>query len=104
MSKRKTSISQAGSYREAGEYWDTHDVAEVWDRTREVKFEVDLGSERRYVPLEPGLSRKVAAIARARGVSAETLVNLWVQQKAGEADPADRPSRSMRSRREGVRA
>ncbi len=104
MSKRKTSISQASSHREAGEYWDSHDLAEVWDRTREVEFEVDLGSEKRYVPLEPGLSRKVAEIARARGVSAETLVNLWVQQKAGEADPHNRPSRSLRSRRESVRA
>jgi hypothetical protein len=33
MSKNKTSISLATSYQEIGEYWDSHDLAEVWEQT-----------------------------------------------------------------------
>lgn len=27
---------------EAGEFWDTHSLADYWDQTQEVHFEVDL--------------------------------------------------------------
>jgi hypothetical protein len=90
MSETKTPVSGASSYRELGEYWDRHDLAEVWDATRDVELEVDLRSERRYVSLEPALSRRVGEIARTRGVSPETLVNLWVQEKVGEVEPSTR--------------
>jgi hypothetical protein len=84
MSEPRTPISGASSYRELGDYWDSHDLGEVWDATREVELEVDLRSRRRYVSLEPALSRRVAEIARTRGVSPETLVNLWVREKVGK--------------------
>lgn len=38
----KSSISQAQSYREIGEFWDTHDVTEYWEATEPVEFEVDI--------------------------------------------------------------
>lgn len=91
MSESKTPLSSAGSFRELGDYWDSHDLGDVWDSTREVEIEVDLSSRRRYVSLDPGLSRRLAEIARARGVSPETLVNLWVQEKLGETEPAAKP-------------
>ncbi len=36
---------QAQSYEEIGKYWDTHDLAENWEETKPVKFEVDIQSE-----------------------------------------------------------
>ncbi len=43
--KNKSSFSKVSSYQEIGEYWDAHDLGEIWDETEEVDFEVDLQSE-----------------------------------------------------------
>ena len=37
--KVKSSVSKARSYAQIGEYWDKHDLSEVWGKTRKVKFE-----------------------------------------------------------------
>ncbi|MBZ0173905.1 MAG: hypothetical protein OIN90_09260 [Candidatus Methanoperedens sp.] len=42
MSKSKTSISKAQSYKEIGEYWDKHDIAENWEETKPAEFEIDI--------------------------------------------------------------
>ncbi len=84
MDENKSSISQAQSYKEIGEFWDTHDLADYWDQTDPVEFEVDIQSEVRYYPLERTLAASVAEIARQSGVSAETLLNLWIQEKLQE--------------------
>ena len=81
MKRDKSSISKARSYKEIGEFWDRHDLSEYWDQTRPVKFEVDIQSEIIYYPLESSLSAKVRSIAKQRGISPETLLNLWVQEK-----------------------
>jgi len=81
MSENKSSISQAQSYQEIGEFWDTHDVTDYWDQTEPVEFEVDIQSEVRYCALEKTLAAKVGEIAWQKGVSVETLVNLWVREK-----------------------
>lgn len=77
----KSSISQAQSYKEIGEFWDTHDLTDYWDQTEEVEFEVDIQSEVKYCALEFGLASKVEKIAWKRGVSTETLINLWVNER-----------------------
>jgi len=84
MSVSRSSISKARSYREIGEFWDTHDLAEYWEQTYPVEFEVDIQSEVTYYPLDTTLSARVRSIAKQRGVSSETLLNLWVQEKLQE--------------------
>lgn len=84
MSKNKSSLSKARSYKEIGEFWDTHDLADFWDRTKSVKFKVDIESEVTYYALDNKLSEKIRSIAKKRGVSADTLLNLWVQEKLRE--------------------
>ena len=84
MNKNKTSISKKSSYKEIGDYWDVHDVTEVWDKTKKVEFDVQIESETIYYPLEKSLSESVHTLAKKRGISSETLVNLWVQQKLQE--------------------
>ena len=81
MSAGKSSVSKASSYREISEYWDEHDLEDAWDPSRGVEFEVDIQSRRRYFPLDHELSRKIDEAARRRGVTSETLLNLWVQEK-----------------------
>jgi hypothetical protein len=76
-----SSISEAQSYTDIGEFWDTHDLADYWDRTEPAEFEVDILSEITYYALDSKLSEDVRSLARKRGVSADTLLNLWVQEK-----------------------
>jgi len=84
MSEVKSSISQGQSYQEMGEYWDNHDLAEVWDQTEPVEFVVTGDAQSTYYPIESTLSQKLHAVARQRGVSAQTLVNLWLQEKIAD--------------------
>jgi hypothetical protein len=85
MSVHKASTSQGRSYEEIGEYWDIHDASEAWDRGEPVEIEFDIKSERRYYPIEKSLSKRLNQIAAAQGVSAETLINLWLQEKVAQA-------------------
>jgi len=82
--KNKTSISKAGTYEEIAEFWDTHDLADFWEQTKPVEFEVDIQSEKRYYPLERDLAEEMNKIAKMRGVAVETLLNLWIKEKIVE--------------------
>ena len=88
MSENKTSISQATSYQEIGGYWDTHDLAEVWEQTEPAEFEVEIQSEQVYCRLDRELSSQIVTLAHNRGISAETLLNLWIQEKLQQAFPS----------------
>jgi hypothetical protein len=83
MEENKSSISNTGTYAEIGEFWDTHDLGDYWDQTEHADFKVDLQSEVTYYRLDAELSAKLGEVARQHGVSPETLVNLWVQEKLG---------------------
>lgn len=84
MAENKSSVSKASSYQEIGEFWDACDLSEVWDKTEEVEFKVDLESDVFYYAVEISLSSKLHSIAEKRGVSVETLVNLWLQEKVSQ--------------------
>ena len=84
MKKNKGSISKASSYEGIGAYWDTQDLSKVWRKTRKVKFDVQIESEVIYYPIEKNLSEKIQSIAKKQGISSDTLINLWVQQKVQE--------------------
>lgn len=87
MRRNKSSLSGASSYKEMGEYWDSHDLTDSWGKTRKVKFDVAIESERTYCAIEKDLSEKVQSIAREKGVSPDTLINLWIQEKVQEQPP-----------------
>lgn len=65
----------------AAEFWDSHDLADYRDMTREAHFEVDIQRRVFLTALEPELAKKLVAWAQKRGVSAETLINLWLTEK-----------------------
>jgi len=87
MRKHKSSISKAKSYREIGEFWDTHDLSEYWERTKAAGFRINIQSEVTYYALDNELSSKIRALSKQKGISADTLLNLWVQEKLQERIP-----------------
>ena len=84
MSKGRSTVSKAKSYKEIGDFWDAHDLSDFWGQTQKVEFEVDIKSEITYYCLDKKLSEQVQSIAQKRGVSADTLITLWVQEKLQE--------------------
>lgn len=89
MGEDRSTISQAESYRALGEFWDSHDLAEFWDQTKEAEFDVDIQSVRIYYAVDRELAEKLSGLARARGISPETLLNLLVQDKLDELAKTD---------------
>jgi len=75
-----SSISQAKTLEEIGEFWDTHSLDDYWEETREAEFEVRAERKRR-ITVEPKIYKELEAEARVRGVVPETLVNLWLAEK-----------------------
>jgi hypothetical protein len=75
-----TSISKARTLDEIADFWDTHSLADYWEQTKEVEFEVR-AQRRRRVTLAPELYTRIETQARMRGVLPETLVNLWLAER-----------------------
>ena len=86
MSNR-TSISNASSYQDIGAFWDEHDATEVGEQAS-TDFNVNIKSQRRYFPVDSQLSARIKEIANQHGVSEETMLNLWIQEKVNQIQPA----------------
>jgi hypothetical protein len=72
---------QFESIEAAAEFWDRHSLADYGDQVREVEIEVR--ARRRWrITLAPEVWERVASEARIRGVSPETLANLWLMERA----------------------
>jgi hypothetical protein len=77
--KKNSSISKAGSLEKMGEFWDTHDFTDFDSDAPDVEIKVTCA-----IPIELDLLSEIEKQARQRGVSVETLVNMWLQQKVAE--------------------
>ena len=75
-----TSISKARTLEEIADYWDTHSLADHWDETHEVDFEVRMQRKCR-VTLTPEIYEKIERQALEQGILPETLVNLWLAER-----------------------
>jgi hypothetical protein len=79
VANKKSSISQAASLEEMGEFWNAHDFTEYDTNAPDVNFEIACA-----VPIELELFTSLEKQARLRGIKVETLINLWLQQKLVE--------------------
>ncbi len=61
--------------------WDSHSSADYEDLMEPVEVEIDLKSSKVYLALARDLLSKARTHARKQGVSTETLINLWLQEK-----------------------
>ncbi|MDI6808212.1 MAG: CopG family antitoxin [Candidatus Eisenbacteria bacterium] len=87
MKRNSVSLSRASSYRETAEYWDDHDLSRVWSKTSPARFDVEIESEATYFAIDSSLLERLRVLARKRGVSSGTLINLWLQEKLREKLP-----------------
>ncbi len=73
------------SLEEFWQFWDTHSSADYEDLMTTVDVEIDLLSSKAYCAISRDILDRVRTRARQQGVSVETLVNLWLQQKLAES-------------------
>jgi len=75
------------NYEEMAEFWDTHSLADYWDQTEPTAFEVTPEARRRcLVAVDREVLAHVQRLARTRGVSIESLVNLLLEQRLREVE------------------
>ena len=75
-------ISQSRTIEGMAEFWDTHDATDYDDQTHEVTMEFDLQARYHYIAIDPELLTRLRKLARARGITLESLSNLWLQERA----------------------
>jgi hypothetical protein len=84
-------IPEMSSYDEIVEFWETHSLADYWDETEPAEFEIDSNARRRYlVAVDPELLQRVQKMAQSLGVSTESLVNLFLEQRLHQVEVQDR--------------
>lgn len=94
MPKRK--LPEFKTDEEAGEFWDTHDLAEYWDQM-EVVEDVTFGPsplklKQVCLRLSPTQIERVKRIARSKGIGYQTLLRMWITEREHQeaaATPAD---------------
>ncbi|MGI4791789.1 MAG: hypothetical protein ACRYFS_23450 [Janthinobacterium lividum] len=90
MSDTKTDLKEQSAdleyFAEAIQYFETHDIGDELAASPLVHFEISPQARRKRYPLDTELASKLDGIASQRGISAETLLNEWVREKAEESD------------------
>jgi len=80
MAANKSSISKVDNLEKMGEFWDKHDFTEFDDvNAPDIEFKVTVA-----VPIDLDLFSALEEQAHLRGVSVQTLVNLWLQRMMAE--------------------
>src|SRR4030095_259763 len=73
------------NYEDMAEFWDTQSLANYWDQPEPADFEITPEARRRYlVAVDREVLARVQRLARMRGVSSESLVNLLLEQRLRE--------------------
>jgi hypothetical protein len=78
---RQTSLSRSRSLDGLAEFWDTHDLGDVWVQTREVKADVPPLRRRYIVAIESDVIRNLRRLARRRRVSCGLLINRLLRER-----------------------
>jgi CopG antitoxin of type II toxin-antitoxin system len=85
LGKREPLPENFESIDDFQEFWDTHSSADYEELMEDVKMDVDVRSSRVYCAVAKDILTQLRVQARRQGVSTETLINLWLREKAAEA-------------------
>jgi hypothetical protein len=70
------------SLEEASDFWNTHDAGDYEEYLRPLNETLEVAKALpQTVLLERSILEKLKKVARQKGVSLETLVNLWLEEK-----------------------
>ena len=85
--RKDKDIPEFKSYEEMAEFWDTHSLADYWEQTEPADFEISSNLRHCFlVPIGRDVLNRIQQVARTRGVSTESLVNLLLEQRLREIE------------------
>lgn len=88
------------SFEALADFWDSHDLTDYEDELEEVKYKIAKKPSHQFIlSLSDKLTREMRIIVRREGVSMQTLVNLWIQERLQQA-----PKHSARKTQRNVSA
>jgi hypothetical protein len=87
MAESKKTLPKFDSLDAAVNFFDETDMGDYLESMPEVEFEIDLHAGKTYYAVDSQLSSQLSQVAKKRGVSSETLLNLWLQEKLMEIKP-----------------
>ncbi len=79
-SKAKT-LPAMNSINELVDFFETHDMGDYWEQMPEADFEVKIKRRRHLIALEADVITKITQIAKAKKVTSEALINMWLKEK-----------------------
>lgn len=89
VNKRDSLPENFESLEEFWSFWDTHSTADYEDFMEDVDVHIDIRSSKVYCAVAKDIIAQVRTQARRQGVSTETLINLWLLEKATEAEQSE---------------
>ncbi len=69
-----------GTYEDAADWFDTHDMADYEDSMQPVDFSFDLRKNRDWVELENDIAKNVRELARKQKIPSRRLVNQLLKE------------------------
>lgn len=79
MGSKTEPIAETMSIEEAADFWSSHSVADYPSEVVDLEF--DLRGTTRYVAIDGEILSRLESRAAERGISLETLINLWLQER-----------------------
>ena len=70
-----------GTYEDAADWFDTHDMADYEDEMQPVDFSFDLRKNRDWVELENDIAKNVRELARKQKIPSRRLVNQILKER-----------------------
>ena len=69
-----------GTYEDAADWFDTHDMADYEDEMQPVDFSFDLRKNRDWIELENDIAKNVRELARKQKIPSRRLVNQLLKE------------------------
>ena len=89
MEKSKSKkLTPTKSLDELVEFFETHDMGELWEQLPVAHFDVDIKSRTHLVAIDEELAHQLAEIAKSRRTSSESLINTWLREKVSKQKDA----------------
>lgn len=82
--KKKSRIPNFTNYAQEAKFWDTHNVTDFEDETKDVDIVFELNKPRDetlIVRLQKDFKEKLEKTARSKGLNVSTLARMWLMEK-----------------------
>lgn len=81
-SKKKEPIpAKFRTIDEAADFWNTHSLAEYAEYLKPAKVAFKLTGRVHLLAVDPKIASELRRVSKARGLSPETVANLWLRER-----------------------